>query len=99
MRCLGVPDVNAIDYLLKPFDRDRVLQAVEGVRGCGCRRSGKVGKPRLAPTDLRVDTLLKLIEQHQVRCGRTAGRLCCRREAGCCWWIKRIFVSRRSTTG
>ncbi len=25
-------DVNAIDYLLKPFDRDRVLQAVERAR-------------------------------------------------------------------
>src|SRR5580658_10678857 len=25
-------DVNAIDYLLKPFDRDRVLQAIERAR-------------------------------------------------------------------
>ena len=25
-------DVNAIDYLLKPFDRDRVLQALERAR-------------------------------------------------------------------
>jgi len=55
-------DVNAIDYLLKPFDRDRVLQAVERAR---LRLQEANGDPRPAPGDLRVDTLLKLIEQHQ----------------------------------
>jgi two-component system LytT family response regulator/two-component system response regulator LytT len=53
-------DVNAIDYLLKPFDRDRVLQAVERAR----LRLQEADAKR-APADLRVDTLLKLIEQHQ----------------------------------
>lgn len=55
-------DVNAIDYLLKPFDRDRVMQAVERAR---LRLQEVSGEPQPAPSDLRVDTLLKLIEQHQ----------------------------------
>jgi len=57
-------DVNAIDYLLKPFDRDRVLQAVERARQ-RLQESGQGGEARPAPADLRVDTLLRLIEQHQ----------------------------------
>jgi two-component system response regulator LytT len=55
-------DVNAIDYLLKPFDRDRVMQAVERAR---LRLQELNGESRPATADLRVDTLLKLIEQHQ----------------------------------
>lgn len=54
-------DVNAIDYLLKPFDRDRVLQAVDRAR----LRLQESAEAKPASADLRVDTLLKLIEQHQ----------------------------------
>jgi len=57
-------DVNAIDYLLKPFDRDRVLQAVDRARQ-RLQEGGPAGESRPARGDLRVDTLLKLIEQHQ----------------------------------
>ena len=57
-------DVNAIDYLLKPFDRDRVLQAVERAR-LRLQEAGPSGEAKPAPADLRVDTLLRLIEQHQ----------------------------------
>jgi two-component system response regulator LytT len=56
-------DVNAIDYLLKPFDRDRVLQAVERAR-LRLQEAGQ-SDARPAQGELRVDTLLKLIEQHQ----------------------------------
>jgi two-component system LytT family response regulator/two-component system response regulator LytT len=66
-------DVNAIDYLLKPFDRQRVLQAVERARkrleelapgeSGGEARGGIEGDPRLA-------TLLRLIEQAPA--GRTS---------------------------
>jgi two-component system LytT family response regulator/two-component system response regulator LytT len=56
-------DVNAIDYLLKPFDRDRVLQAVERARQ-RLQEAG-AGESHVPHTDVRVDTLLKLIEQHQ----------------------------------
>ncbi|HEY1807230.1 MAG TPA: response regulator [Acidobacteriaceae bacterium] len=57
-------DVNAIDYLLKPFDRTRLLQAVERARQRR-QESGQSSDTRLGSGDLRVDTLLKLIEQHQ----------------------------------
>lgn len=57
-------DVNAIDYLLKPFDRARVLQAVERARQ-RLQEPLPGGEARPAVGDLRVDTLLKLIEQHQ----------------------------------
>ncbi|MGB6608391.1 MAG: LytTR family DNA-binding domain-containing protein, partial [Acidobacteriaceae bacterium] len=57
-------DVNAIDYLLKPFDRDRVLQAVERAR-LRLQEAGPSGEPKPIPADLRVETLLRLIEQHQ----------------------------------
>jgi len=66
-------DVNAIDYLLKPFDRQRVMQAVERARkrleelapgeNGSEGRSGIEGDPRLA-------TLLRLIEQTPT--GRTS---------------------------
>ncbi len=56
-------DVNAIDYLLKPFDRDRVLQAVERARQ-RLQEAG-AGESHAPHADVRVDTLLKLIEQHQ----------------------------------
>ena len=56
-------DVNAIDYLLKPFDRGRVLQAIERAR-LRLQEAGQNGESRPV-ADLRVDTLLKLIEQHQ----------------------------------
>ena len=55
-------DVNAIDYLLKPFDKDRVLQALDRAR---LRLQEQASEARPATGDLRVDTLLKLIEQHQ----------------------------------
>jgi two-component system response regulator LytT len=55
-------DVNAIDYLLKPFDKARVLQAVERAR---TRLQEENSEPRGGTGDLRVDTLLKLIEQQQ----------------------------------
>jgi len=55
-------DVNAVDYLLKPFDKDRVLQAVDRARQ---RLQEDAGETRPARGDLRVETLLKLIEQQQ----------------------------------
>ena len=57
-------DVNAIDYLLKPFDRDRVLQAIERARQ-RLQEAGQGGEARPVQSDMRVETLLKLIEQHQ----------------------------------
>jgi two-component system LytT family response regulator/two-component system response regulator LytT len=52
-------DVNAVDYLLKPFDRDRVEQAVERVKG------RIAGAPTAAPPATQIDTLLRLLNRPQ----------------------------------
>ena len=57
-------DVNAIDYLLKPFDRSRVLQALERVRQRlqdSPARSGEVA----TTNEGQIGALLRLIEQQQ----------------------------------
>jgi len=51
-------DVNAVDYLLKPFDRKRVLQALERVRGRMAGGNGSAGESQ-------IDALLKLIGRPQ----------------------------------
>ncbi|HEX3436061.1 MAG TPA: response regulator, partial [Pseudacidobacterium sp.] len=63
-------DVNAIDYLLKPFDRARVLQAIERARLRlneihGHDAGAAAGKTSDAGDDDRLSALLKLIEQQQ----------------------------------
>jgi two-component system response regulator LytT len=61
-------DVNAIDYLLKPFDRDRVLQALERARLRLQEMHGhedSTGKSTDLSGDVRIGALLKLIEQQQ----------------------------------
>src|SRR5215470_988619 len=60
-------DVNAIDYLLKPFDKGRVLQALERARQRlqevhSHEESAKHGD---LSGDIRISALLKLIEQQQ----------------------------------
>jgi two-component system LytT family response regulator/two-component system response regulator LytT len=52
-------DVNAVDYLLKPFDRTRVLQAVERVKG---RMAGST--PGSLP-ESQIDALLRLLNRPQ----------------------------------
>lgn len=56
-------DVNAIDYLLKPFDKARVLQALDRAR-LRLQEQTAEAKPAAA-SDVRMDVLLKLIEQQQ----------------------------------
>ena len=51
-------DVNAVDYLLKPFDRGRVEQAVERARG------RMAGGPTTA-SETQIDTLLRLLNRAQ----------------------------------
>ncbi len=66
-------DVNAIDYLLKPFDRARVLQALERARQRlhetqslddePLSESNTTPSVETSPSDARLDALLRLIEQ------------------------------------
>ncbi|MBV8456769.1 MAG: response regulator [Acetobacteraceae bacterium] len=68
-------DVNAIDYLLKPFDHARVMQALDRVRkrlqdsGAGdghAAGSGSATQPLTGDsTGTRIEALLRLMEQQQ----------------------------------
>ena len=64
-------DVNAIDYLLKPFDRARVLQALDRARLRLQEAHQFDSEPEngafadIKPSDSRLDALLRLIEQQQ----------------------------------
>jgi two-component system, LytTR family, response regulator LytT len=61
-------DVNAIDYLLKPFDKARVLQAIERARQRLQETTQAEGEPISssgASGGLRLDALIRLIEQQQ----------------------------------
>lgn len=64
-------EVNAVDYLLKPFDKKRVSQAVEKVRKRVQESSGT--------TDDKLDTLVKLLESQRPQNSkvllRSAGRM------------------------
>jgi len=49
-------EVNAIDYLLKPFDRKRVLQTIE-------KAKARVTAPVESPSESKLDALLRLVEE------------------------------------
>jgi two-component system, LytTR family, response regulator LytT len=57
-------DVNAIDYLLKPFDRARVLQALDRARQ-RLQDDDNPAVPEPPSSDPRLDALLRLMEQQQ----------------------------------
>jgi two-component system LytT family response regulator/two-component system response regulator LytT len=52
-------EVNAVDYLLKPFDKKRVMQAVEKAKA---RRKDSAANP-----DAKIETLVKLLEAQQAQ--------------------------------
>jgi two-component system, LytTR family, response regulator len=76
-------DVNAIDYLLKPFDRARVLQALERARQrlqeapqLDADPPAETGSlPDLNPSEARLDALLRLIEQQQAGVRPRSGKI------------------------
>jgi two-component system LytT family response regulator/two-component system response regulator LytT len=54
-------DVNAVDYLLKPFDRDRVEQAVERVKQRLAAGPAQADAQLQSQPQSQIDTLLKLL--------------------------------------
>jgi two-component system, LytTR family, response regulator LytT len=72
-------DVNAIDYLLKPFDRARVLQALDRARQrLQEMQAGEGPAAAEAATitpDTRIDALLRLIEQQQAAPRYSSGKI------------------------
>ncbi len=74
-------DVNAIDYLLKPFDRSRVLQALARAR---VRVQERTGLPGGAPaagdaapvgTEAQISALLRIIEQNSAARAPVASKI------------------------
>jgi len=51
-------EVNAVDYLLKPFDRKRVMQTIE-------KALARRAAPVESASDAKLDALLKLMEEQQ----------------------------------
>jgi two-component system LytT family response regulator/two-component system response regulator LytT len=60
-------DVNAVDYLLKPFDRSRVVEAVDRVRGriSGGNAAGGPGAQAESPIESQLEALLRLLKRPQ----------------------------------
>jgi two-component system, LytTR family, response regulator LytT len=78
-------DVNAIDYLLKPFDRARVLQALERARvrlqevhqldSEPLPENGTAALPGSKPSEERLDALLRLMEQQNAGVRPRSGKI------------------------
>lgn len=49
-------EVNAVDYLLKPFDRKRVMQTIE-------KAAARLAAPVESVSDAKLDALLRLVEE------------------------------------
>ncbi|MBB6144752.1 two-component system LytT family response regulator/two-component system response regulator LytT [Silvibacterium bohemicum] len=73
-------DVNAIDYLLKPFDKNRVMQALDRAR----LRLQEIAQAEAEPhirndgtkgSDLKIDALIRLIEQQQLSPRHHSGKI------------------------
>jgi two-component system LytT family response regulator/two-component system response regulator LytT len=59
-------DVNAVDYLLKPFDRNRVVEAVDRVRGrMTGGAAGSPGTPSESPIQSQLEALMQLLNRPQ----------------------------------
>jgi two-component system response regulator LytT len=78
-------DVNAIDYLLKPFDRARVLQALERARvrlqevhqldSEPLQENGGAPLAGVKPSEERLDALLRLMEQQNAGVRPRSGKI------------------------
>ncbi len=73
-------DVNAIDYLLKPFDKSRVMQAVDRARQrlqetADENSAAPLATPAVSAGDARIDALLRLMEQQQTPSRTNSGKI------------------------
>jgi two-component system, LytTR family, response regulator LytT len=58
-------DVNAVDYLLKPFDRARVVAAVDRVRARLASSTAGDSQTEAQPLESQLDALLRLLNRSQ----------------------------------
>ena len=68
-------DVNAIDYLLKPFDRARVMQALDRARQRLQEAHQLDQEPPVETGASRLDALLRLMEQQQAGVRPRSGKI------------------------
>jgi two-component system, LytTR family, response regulator LytT len=68
-------DVNAIDYLLKPFDKNRVMQALDRARLRLQETAQSDGESLKRGGDLKIDALIRLIEQQQLSPRQHSGKI------------------------
>jgi DNA-binding LytR/AlgR family response regulator len=66
-------EVNAVDYLLKPFDRARVAKTLEKVRARIAGRGDAAGE--VSATDARLDALLRLVESRAPSAKPSSGKV------------------------
>ena len=66
-------EVNAVDYLLKPFDRKRVLKALDKVRARIAGAGGPVGSD--VAGEAKLDALLKLVEERTQPAKANSGKV------------------------
>ncbi|MBS1815335.1 MAG: response regulator transcription factor [Acidobacteria bacterium] len=60
-------EVNAIDYLLKPFDRARLQKTIEKAKARRQQSEEAAQAPATDTRDARLDSLMKLLEQQAVQ--------------------------------
>jgi DNA-binding LytR/AlgR family response regulator len=75
-------EVNAVDYLLKPFDRKRVLKTVEKVRARIASKTGlEISASEATTTDARLDELLRLVEERTQPTKANSGKVVVRAQS------------------
>ena len=93
-------EVNAVDYLLKPFDRKRVLKTIEKVQARIAAKAGLEVPASDAPTtDARLEELLRLVETRTQPVRTHTGKVIVRAQGGFCWSTRRRYASSRSKAG
>src|SRR6266851_3859614 len=67
-------EVNAVDYLLKPFDRKRVMQTIE-------KAQARLAAPAESASDAKLDALLRLVEEQSQTSRPNSGKVIVRAQS------------------
>jgi DNA-binding LytR/AlgR family response regulator len=67
-------EVNAVDYLLKPFDQKRVMQTIE-------KAAARLAAPAESASDAKLDALLRLMEEQSHGAKANSGKVIVRAQS------------------
>jgi two-component system response regulator LytT len=67
-------EVNAVDYLLKPFDQKRVMQTIE-------KAAARMAAPAESASDAKLDALLRLMEEQSHGAKANSGKVIVRAQS------------------